>query len=116
MVLTRAFEENAERDVRAGKVHGTMHLSIGQEAIAAGASSAITPQRLSFEHPSRVMVHFLAWGGDLKRMMSEFLGKENGYCRGRGGSMHIAVWNPTNLGANGIVAGNLLSLGCWFEQ
>ncbi|MBM3138178.1 MAG: thiamine pyrophosphate-dependent dehydrogenase E1 component subunit alpha, partial [Chloroflexi bacterium] len=51
--------------------------------------------------------HFLVWGGDLNRMMAEFLGKETGYCRGRGGSMHIADVDSNNLGAQGIVAGNL---------
>ncbi|NMB62758.1 MAG: thiamine pyrophosphate-dependent dehydrogenase E1 component subunit alpha [Chloroflexi bacterium] len=106
MVLTRAFEENAEEMYALGKVHGTMHLSIGQEAIAAGASSAITRNDYLL-NTHRGHGHFLAWGGDLKRMMSEFLGKENGYCRGRGGSMHIADVESNNLGANGIVAGNL---------
>lgn len=106
MVLTRAFEENAEEMYALGKVHGTMHLSIGQEAIAAGASSAITRNDYLL-NTHRGHGHFLAWGGDLNRMMSEFLGKENGYCRGRGGSMHIADVESNNLGANGIVGGNL---------
>ena len=106
MVLTRAFEENAEEMYALGKVHGTMHLSIGQEAIAAGASSAITRDDYLL-NTHRGHGHFLAWGGDLNHMMSEFLGKENGYCRGRGGSMHIADVEANNLGANGIVGGNL---------
>ncbi len=106
MVLTRAFEENAEEMYALGKVHGTMHLSIGQEAIAAGASSAITRNDYLL-NTHRGHGHFLAWGGDLNRMMAEFLGKENGYCRGRGGSMHIADVESNNLGANGIVGGNL---------
>ena len=106
MVLTRAFEENAEELYALGKVHGTMHLSIGQEAIAAGASSAITKNDYLL-NTHRGHGHFLAWGGDLNRMMAEFLGKENGYCRGRGGSMHIADVESNNLGANGIVGGNL---------
>ena len=106
MVLTRAFEENAEEMYALGKVHGTMHLSIGQEAIAAGASSAITRNDYLL-NTHRGHGHFLAWGGDLNHMMAEFLGKENGYCRGRGGSMHIADVESNNLGANGIVGGNL---------
>ena len=106
MVLTRAFEENAEEMYALGKVHGTMHLSIGQEAIAAGASSAISNEDYLL-NTHRGHGHFLAWGGDLSRMMAEFLGKEAGYCRGRGGSMHIADVDSNNLGANGIVGGNL---------
>ncbi len=106
MVLTRAFEENAEEMYALGKVHGTMHLSIGQEAIAAGASSAVTRNDYLL-NTHRGHGHFLAWGGDLNRMMAEFLGKETGYCRGRGGSMHIADVDANNLGANGVVAGNL---------
>jgi len=111
MILTRAFEENAEEMYALGKVWGTMHLSIGQEALAAGASSAITPKDYLL-NTHRGHGHFLVWGGDLKRMMAEFLGKETGYCRGRGGSMHIADVESNNLGAQGIVAGNLpISVG-----
>ena len=111
MTLTRAFEENAEEMYALGKVHGTMHLSIGQEAIPVGASSAITRDDYLL-NTHRGHGHFLAWGGDLKHMMAEFLGKETGYCRGRGGSMHIADVDSNNLGANGVVAGNLpISVG-----
>ncbi len=111
MVLTRAFEENAEEMYALGKVHGTMHLSIGQEAIAAGSSPALKKSDYLL-NTHRGHGHFLMWGGDLKRMMAEFLGKESGYCRGRGGSMHIADVESNNLGAQGIVAGNLpISVG-----
>jgi len=111
MVLTRAFEENAEEMFALGKVHGTMHLSIGQEAIAAGASPALRKEDYLL-NTHRGHGHFLMWGGDLNRMMAEFLGKETGYCRGRGGSMHIADVESNNLGAQGIVAGNLpISVG-----
>jgi TPP-dependent pyruvate/acetoin dehydrogenase alpha subunit len=111
MVLTRAFEENAEELFGLGKVHGTMHLSIGQEAIAAGAGPALSKDDYLL-NTHRGHGHFLMWGGDLNRMMAEFLGKENGYCRGRGGSMHIADVESNNLGAQGIVAGNLpISVG-----
>jgi pyruvate dehydrogenase E1 component alpha subunit len=106
MILTRAFEENAEEMFSLGKVHGTMHLSIGQEAIAGGASTALTKDDYLL-NTHRGHGHFLVWGGDLNRMMAEFLGKETGYCRGRGGSMHIADVDSNNLGAQGIVAGNL---------
>jgi pyruvate dehydrogenase E1 component alpha subunit len=94
-----------------GKVHGTMHLSIGQEAVAAGAGPALTKDDYLL-NTHRGHGHFLMWGGDLNRMMAEFLGKETGYCRGRGGSMHIADVESNNLGAQGIVAGNLpISVG-----
>jgi len=111
MVLTRTFEENAEEMYALGKVHGTMHLSIGQEAIAAGASPALKKSDYLL-NTHRGHGHFLMWGGDLNRMMAEFMGKEAGYCRGRGGSMHIADVESNNLGAQGIVAGNLpISVG-----
>ncbi|MDO9545724.1 MAG: thiamine pyrophosphate-dependent dehydrogenase E1 component subunit alpha [Pelolinea sp.] len=111
MVLTRTFEENALEMFALGKVHGTMHVSIGQEAIAAGAGPALKEGDYLL-NTHRGHGHFLMWGGDLNLMMSEFLGKENGYCRGRGGSMHIADVESNNLGAQGIVAGNLpISVG-----
>jgi pyruvate dehydrogenase E1 component alpha subunit len=88
-----------------------MHLSIGQEAVAAGAGPALTKDDYLL-NTHRGHGHFLMWGGDLNRMMAEFLGKETGYCRGRGGSMHIADVESNNLGAQGIVAGNLpISVG-----
>ncbi len=111
MILTRAFEENAEEMFALGKVHGTGHLSIGQEAIAAGAGPALNRDDYLL-NTHRGHGHFIVWGGDLNRMMAEFLGKETGYCRGRGGSMHIADVESNNLGAQGIVAGNLpISVG-----
>jgi len=111
MVLTRTFEENAEEMFALGKVHGTGHLSIGQEAIAAGAGPALNRDDYLL-NTHRGHGHFIVWGGDLNRMMAEFLGKETGYCRGRGGSMHIADVESNNLGAQGIVAGNLpISVG-----
>jgi pyruvate dehydrogenase E1 component alpha subunit len=111
MVLTRAFEENAEEMYGLGKVHGTMHLSIGEEGVAAGAGPALRKSDYLL-NTHRGHGHFLMWGGDLNRMMAEFMGKEAGYCRGRGGSMHIADVESNNLGAQGIVAGNLpISVG-----
>jgi pyruvate dehydrogenase E1 component alpha subunit len=107
MLLIRAFEETAEELFALGRVHGTMHLSIGQEAVAAGASSALRPDDYLLNH-HRGHGHCLAWfGSDVNAMMAEFLGKETGYCRGRGGSMHIANVEANNLGANGIVAGGV---------
>ena len=111
MHVIRAFEERAEQLYALGKVHGTMHLSIGQEGSAAGASNALEPGDYLLNH-HRGHGHVLAWGSDVNRVMAEFMGKENGYCRGRGGSMHIADVDSNNLGANGIVAGGVpLSVG-----
>lgn len=107
MWQTRAFEEKAEELYGLGKLHGTMHLSIGQEATAAGASFAIRPAHDFLLNHHRGHGHCIAWGSDPSLMMAEFMGKESGYCRGRGGSMHIADVERNNLGANGIVAGGV---------
>lgn len=106
MNTIRAFEERAEYLYSMGKVHGTMHLSIGQEATAVGASNALEEGDYLLNH-HRGHGHCLAWGSNPDRMMAEFMGKETGYCRGRGGSMHIADVESNNLGANGIVAGGV---------
>jgi acetoin:2,6-dichlorophenolindophenol oxidoreductase subunit alpha len=112
MMLIRSFEEKAEELFSLGRVHGTMHLSIGQEASAVGAASALREGDYLL-NTHRGHGHCLAWfGSDEKLMMAEFMGKESGYCRGRGGSMHIANVDANNLGANGIVAGGLpISVG-----
>ncbi|MGH2404252.1 MAG: thiamine pyrophosphate-dependent dehydrogenase E1 component subunit alpha [bacterium] len=106
MLLIRAFEEKADELFALGKVHGTMHLSMGQEAVAAGVCAALRPDDYILS-THRGHGHCLAKGADVRRMMAEFLGKETGYSRGRGGSMHIADVAGGNLGANGIVAGGL---------
>lgn len=111
MMLIRSFEEKAEELYMLGRVHGTMHLSIGQEASAVGLSYALSDEDYLL-NTHRGHGHCLAWGSDPNLMMAEFMGKENGYCRGRGGSMHIANVDANNLGANGIVAGGLpISVG-----
>jgi acetoin:2,6-dichlorophenolindophenol oxidoreductase subunit alpha len=108
----RAFEEKAEELYGLGKVHGTMHLSIGQEGTAGGVSNALRSGHDYLLNHHRGHGHCLAWGADVNVMMAEFMGKETGYCRGRGGSMHIADVENNNLGANGIVAGGIpLSVG-----
>jgi pyruvate dehydrogenase E1 component alpha subunit len=102
----RRFEEAVDELFARGLMHGTMHLSIGQEASATGACAALRPtDRITSTH--RGHGHCLAKGADLTRMMAELLAKETGYCRGRGGSMHIADVATGNLGANGIVAGGV---------
>ena len=112
MWLIRAFEEKAEALYGLGKVHGTMHLSVGQEGSAVGVSRGVRRTHDYLLNHHRGHGHILAWGADVNRMMAEFMGKETGYCRGRGGSMHIADIDSNNLGANGIVAGGIpLSVG-----
>lgn len=106
MCQIRVFEEQAEKSYMAGKVHGTMHLSIGQEASAVGAVAALNSDDYILSN-HRGHGHCIAKGADLKLMMAEFYGKANGYCRGRGGSMHIADVASGNLGANGVVGGGI---------
>jgi pyruvate dehydrogenase E1 component alpha subunit len=106
MVLVRRFEEKAEECYTRGLIHGTMHLSIGQEASAVGCCMALQPSDL-ITSTHRGHGHSIGKGADPKLMFAEFFGKETGYCRGRGGSMHIADLEGGNLGANGIVGGGL---------
>lgn len=106
MCKIRHFEYMADKLYAAGKVHGTMHLSAGQEAVAAGIGFATHLNDYLINH-HRGHGHFIAKGADLNLMMAEFLGKDTGYNRGRGGSMHIADFESNNLGANGIVGGGI---------
>ncbi len=106
MLLIRAFEEAAEQLYLQGLMHGTMHLSIGQEGSAVGACAALRPTDYILS-THRGHGHCIAKGARADQMMAEFFGKETGYCRGRGGSMHIADVSTGNLGANGIVAGGV---------
>jgi pyruvate dehydrogenase E1 component alpha subunit len=106
MYLIRKFEEGAEDSYMRGLIHGTMHLSIGQEASAVGSCMSLSDDdKITSTH--RGHGHCVAKGADLSRMFAEFFGKESGYCKGRGGSMHIADPSKGNLGANGIVGGGL---------
>ncbi|MEM7042131.1 MAG: thiamine pyrophosphate-dependent dehydrogenase E1 component subunit alpha [Pseudomonadota bacterium] len=106
MILIRKFEEGAEDSYTRGLIHGTMHLSIGQEASAVGSCMSLTDEdKITSTH--RGHGHCIAKGADVGRMFAEFFGKETGYCKGRGGSMHIADVEKGNLGANGIVGGGL---------
>jgi pyruvate dehydrogenase E1 component alpha subunit len=106
MYLIRRFEEGAEDSYTRGLIHGTMHLSIGQEASAMGICMPLTADdQITSTH--RGHGHCIAKGADVKRMFAEFFGKTTGYCKGRGGSMHIADVSMGNLGANGIVAGGI---------
>ena len=106
MQLIRSFEETAEQLYYQGLIHGTMHLSIGQEGSAVGACAALRPEDYILS-THRGHGHCIAKGAQATLMMAEFMGKEAGYCRGRGGSMHMADVETGNLGANGIVAGGV---------
>ncbi|MGE5374430.1 MAG: thiamine pyrophosphate-dependent dehydrogenase E1 component subunit alpha [Bacteroidota bacterium] len=106
MCEIRYFEEKAEDLYIRGLVHGTMHLSIGMEAGSVGSIATLRPEDLIIHH-HRGHGHTIAKGADLTIMMAEFLGKETGYCRGRGGSMHIADIPGGNLGATGVVGGGI---------
>jgi len=102
----RRFEEAAEDSYIRGLSYGTMHLSIGQEATAVGACMPLgDADCITSTH--RGHGHCIAKGAELTPMFAEFLGREGGYCKGRGGSMHIADPAKGNLGANGIVGGGL---------
>jgi len=102
----RRFEETAEDSYIRGLSYGTMHLSIGQEATAVGACMPLSDADwITSTH--RGHGHCIAKGAELGPMFAEFLGREGGYCKGRGGSMHIAEPAKGNLGANGIVGGGL---------
>lgn len=106
MYLIRRFEEGAEDSYTRGLIHGTMHLSIGQEASALGICMPLkSDDQITSTH--RGHGHCIAKGAQVDRMFAEFFGKTTGYCKGRGGSMHIADVSQGNLGANGIVAGGI---------
>ncbi len=106
MCEIRYFEEKAEDLYVRGLVHGTMHLSIGMEAGSVGSISTLRPDDLIIHH-HRGHGHTIAKGANLVTMFAEFLGREAGYCRGRGGSMHIADIPGGNLGATGVVGGGI---------
>lgn len=102
MLCIRRFEEKAEELYMAGKIWGTFHLYIGEEAVATGACFALRPEDyITSTH--RGHGHCIAKGADVKKMMAELMGKATGYCYGLGGSMHIADLEGGNLGATGIV-------------
>lgn len=106
MYQIRHFENETEQCIIRGLVHGTCHLYTGEEATAVGAIYAINSNDyITSTH--RGHGHCIAKGADLNRMMAELLGKKTGYCKGKGGSMHIADLESGNLGANGIVGGSI---------
>lgn len=106
MQTIRRFEERASADYHAGKIYGVVHCYIGEEAVAVGVCAALNREdQIISTH--RGHGHCIAKGADINRMMAELYGRETGYCKGKGGSMHIADFGVGMLGANGIVAGGI---------
>ena len=106
MQTIRRFEERASDDYQAGAIYGVVHCYIGEEAVAVGICAALNADdQIISTH--RGHGHCLAKGADLNRMMAELYGRQTGYCKGKGGSMHIADFSIGMLGANGIVAGGI---------
>jgi len=116
MLRIRFFEEAAGRLFEANKMPGFIHLYVGQEAVAAGVCVALrADDQISSTH--RGHGHLVAKGGDLAKMMAELMGKADGYCNGKGGSMHICDLELNMLGANGIVGGGVpIAVGAGFAN
>ena len=116
----RRFEEEVGKLFKQGQLPGFVHLYIGEEAVAAGVCAALTDQDTIIS-THRGHGHVIAKGGDIKRMMAELFGKADGYCKGKGGSMHIADFDIGMLGACGIVGGGLpiavgAGLSAWYND
>jgi len=111
MLLIRRFEERVSTLFAKGKIPGFVHVYIGEEAVAVGTCAALNDSDyITSTH--RGHGHTLAKGGDINKAMAELFGKATGYCKGKGGSMHITDMRIGMLGANGIVAGGLpIALG-----
>ncbi|HZF76345.1 MAG TPA: thiamine pyrophosphate-dependent dehydrogenase E1 component subunit alpha [Acetobacteraceae bacterium] len=106
MCRIRAFEEAALAAHKAGEIPGPLHVSLGQEAVAAGVCLNLRREdRITSNH--RGHGHALAKGAGVAGMMEELFGRAGGHCRGKGGSMHIADFGVGMLGANGVVAGGI---------
>ena len=106
MLQIRAFEDKVYELLGRNVITGASHLYAGQEAVAVGACAALEPNDV-ITSTHRGHGHCIAKGGELPQMMAELCGKSTGYSRGRGGSMHIADVAKGNLGATGIVGGNI---------
>ena len=111
MWLIRAFEEKVSELYAAGEVVGLIHLGIGQEGSAVGTCAALRSGDYVFG-THRSHAHAIAKGADIRRLMAEIAGRSTGYCKGKGGSMHISAPEVGFITATGVVAGNLpLALG-----
>lgn len=106
MLTIRKFEEKVSKLYANGEIPGFVHLYIGEEAVAVGACSNLN-QNDYITSTHRGHGHLIAKGGDINLMMAELFGKKTGYCKGKGGSMHIAATELGILGANGIVGGGI---------
>ena len=115
MVRIRTFETEAGKLAEQGKIPGALHLYVGQEAIAAGVMSQLSNQDwITSTH--RGHGHLIAKGGEYGPMFAELFGRATGYCKGKGGSMHISNMELGMLGANGIVgAGPPIAVGAAFS-
>ena len=106
MARIRAFEDQANQLYLSAKMPGLTHMYSGEEAVAVGICEALrVSDKITSTH--RGHGHCVAKGAEFKEMFCELLGKEEGYCRGKGGSMHIADQSNGNLGANAIVGGSM---------
>jgi pyruvate dehydrogenase E1 component alpha subunit len=106
MLTIRRFEDRVAQEFLEGNILGYVHSYIGEEAIATGVCHNLKiDDRIVSSH--RGHGHCIAKGADIKRMMAEIYGKKTGYCKGKGGSMHIADFSIGMLGANGIVGAGL---------
>src|ERR1700756_2551299 len=105
MAKIRAFEEQVNELYKSAKMPGLAHLYVGEEAVAVGVCEALRKDDF-ITSTHRGHGHCLAKGASVNRMFAELLGKESGYCRGKGGSMHIADPDTGNLGANALVGGS----------
>ncbi|MBI4775444.1 MAG: thiamine pyrophosphate-dependent dehydrogenase E1 component subunit alpha [Deltaproteobacteria bacterium] len=104
MMKIRMFEEQVAEYFAEGKIPGFVHLYVGEEAVATGVCATLTDKDyITSTH--RGHGHLISKGGDVKLMMAELFGRRTGYCKGKGGSMHIADVDLGILGANGIVGG-----------
>jgi pyruvate dehydrogenase E1 component alpha subunit len=106
MIRIRHFEQKLAKLFKRGQLPGFVHLYLGEEAVAVGVCSALRPDdRITSTH--RGHGHLIAKGAQVDRMMAELFGRVDGYCRGKGGSMHIVDFSLGIIGTNGIVGGGI---------
>lgn len=116
MLRIRRFEERLEELVSQGRIGGTTHLCIGQEAVPVGVSACLTVEDLVVSN-HRGHGHLLAKGARADRALAEIAGKETGYCKGKGGSQHVAVPEIGHMGSNGITGGGIpIAIGLALAQ
>jgi pyruvate dehydrogenase E1 component alpha subunit len=114
MWMIRAFEEKTSELFAKGQIRGLLHLGVGQEGVAAGTCSALNRDDYIFSG-HRAHAHAIAKGADLGRLLAELAGRANGYCRGKGGSMHLVAFDVGFVTATGVVGGTIpLALGAAF--